>query len=236
MMSVCSLLQECRASLREGKTFFCVRNVFDYWTERKHAAGSDQPVDCKKQFTSEDNFNIRSIYILYFQLFACHLRLPAFYEQAKGQSQVAFIRWPSLSDTSSLLTHHIRQLGRRPWASNYYALLAPFVSVLHMNYFAGKLAPLNVLVPANTQKLDINFAQLWWGVDQHSTGHNQQPNQHFAKEMWGEWWSHQILTSFLTPQYSKTVHFRVAFYCGQPKAHLCNVHAVIISILICHTC
>ncbi len=28
------------------------------------------------------------------------------------------------------------------------------------------------------------------------------------------------------PQYSKTVHFRVAFYCGQPKAHLCNNHAV----------
>ncbi len=27
-------------------------------------------------------------------------------------------------------------------------------------------------------------------------------------------------------QYSKTAHFRVAFYCGQPKAHLCNNHAV----------
>ena len=24
----------------------------------------------------------------------------------------------------------------------------------------------------------------------------------------------------------KTAHFRVAFYCGQPKAHLCNIHAV----------
>ncbi len=23
-----------------------------------------------------------------------------------------------------------------------------------------------------------------------------------------------------------TAHFRVAFYCGQPKAHLCNNHAV----------
>ncbi len=33
----------------------------------------------------------------------------------------------------------------------------------------------------------------------------------------------------------KTAHFRVAFYCGQPKAQLCN-HAVLISILICHTC
>ncbi len=27
-------------------------------------------------------------------------------------------------------------------------------------------------------------------------------------------------------QYSKTSHFRVAFNCGQPKAHLCNNHAV----------
>ncbi len=44
-----------------------------------------------------------------------------------------------------------------------------------------------------------------------------------------KWWSHQILTGFRTPgppQYSKTAHFRVAFYCGQPKAHLCNNHAV----------
>ncbi len=28
------------------------------------------------------------------------------------------------------------------------------------------------------------------------------------------------------PQYSKTAHFRVAFYCDQPKAHLCLNHAV----------
>ncbi len=33
----------------------------------------------------------------------------------------------------------------------------------------------------------------------------------------------------------RTAHFRVAFYCGQPKAQLCNNHAVF-SILICHTC
>ncbi len=74
----------------------------------------------------------------------------------------------------------------------------------------------------------------WRGVGQHSTGHNQQPDQLYAKEMcctaWGKWWSHQILTDFQTPpdppQCSKTAHFRVAFYCGQPKAHLCNNHAV----------
>ncbi len=43
----------------------------------------------------------------------------------------------------------------------------------------------------------------WRGVDQHSIGHNQQPDQLYAKEMcctgWGKWWSHQILTGFWTP-------------------------------------
>ncbi len=43
----------------------------------------------------------------------------------------------------------------------------------------------------------------WRGVDQHSTGHNQQPDQLYAKEMcctaWGKLWSHQILTGFQTP-------------------------------------
>ncbi len=70
----------------------------------------------------------------------------------------------------------------------------------------------------------------WRGVDQHSTGHNQLPDQLCVKEMcctgWGKWWSHQILIGFRIPQYSKTAHFRVAFYCGQPKAHLCNNYAV----------
>ncbi len=28
------------------------------------------------------------------------------------------------------------------------------------------------------------------------------------------------------PPPSKTAHFRVAFYCGQPKTHLCSIHAV----------
>ncbi len=43
----------------------------------------------------------------------------------------------------------------------------------------------------------------WKGVDQHSKGHNQQPDQLYVKEMcctvWGKWWSHQILTGFRTP-------------------------------------
>ena len=48
--------------------------------------------------------------------------------------------------------------------------------------------------------ISSNFAQ-HWRVGQHSTGHNQQPDQLYAKEMccaaWGKWWSHQILTGFL---------------------------------------
>ncbi len=44
----------------------------------------------------------------------------------------------------------------------------------------------------------------WRGVDQQSTGHNQQPDQLDAKEMcctaWGKWWSHQVLTGFRTNQ------------------------------------
>ncbi len=43
----------------------------------------------------------------------------------------------------------------------------------------------------------------WRGVDQHSTGHNQQPDQLYVCEGDGKWWSHQILTGFRPqkPQY-----------------------------------
>ncbi len=44
----------------------------------------------------------------------------------------------------------------------------------------------------------------WRGVEQQFTGHNQQPDQLYVKEMcctaWGKWWSHQILTVFWTPE------------------------------------
>ncbi len=39
----------------------------------------------------------------------------------------------------------------------------------------------------------------WRGVNQHSTGHKQQPDQLYVLLMWGKWWSHQILTGFRTP-------------------------------------
>ncbi len=55
-------------------------------------------------------------------------------------------------------------------------------------------------VPANIQQPRTSHLR---GVDQHSTGHNQQPDQLYAKEMccteWGKWWSHQILTGFWAP-------------------------------------
>ncbi len=51
--------------------------------------------------------------------------------------------------------------------------------------------------------ISSNFTQHWRGVDQHSTGHNQQPDQLYVKEMcctaWGKWCSPQKLTGFQTP-------------------------------------
>ncbi len=53
----------------------------------------------------------------------------------------------------------------------------------------------------------------WRGVDQQSTGHNQQPDQLYAKEMcctaWGKWWSHKILTGFRTPGPPNTVRLHI---------------------------
>ncbi len=51
----------------------------------------------------------------------------------------------------------------------------------------------------------------WRGVDQHSTGHNQQPDQLYANSGHTRYW---LVFGPLTPppQYSKTSHFRVAFY------------------------
>ena len=46
----------------------------------------------------------------------------------------------------------------------------------------------------------------WKGVDQHSTGHNQQPDQLYVKEMWGKWWSHQILTGFFNLSNKAKLH------------------------------
>ncbi len=58
----------------------------------------------------------------------------------------------------------------------------------------------HVPVPANIQQLRTAIEEEW---TKYSTGHNQQPDQLYAKEMcctaWGIWWSHQIPTGFRTP-------------------------------------
>ena len=56
----------------------------------------------------------------------------------------------------------------------------------------------------------------WRGVDQHSTGHNQQPDQLCVKEMWDKCWSHRYWLVL------KTEHFRVACYCGSLR-HTCAI-------------
>ncbi len=78
----------------------------------------------------------------------------------------------------------------------------------------------------------------WREVDKHSTGHKQQPDWLYAKEMfctaWGKWWTHQILTGFRAPlplDPPNTVKLHIIEW--PFKAHLCNN---LISILICHTC
>ncbi len=59
----------------------------------------------------------------------------------------------------------------------------------------------------------------WRGVDQHSTINNLINSmwRRCVCTAWGKWWS-----QWWSPQYSKTAHFRVAFYCGQPK-HTCVI-------------
>ncbi len=67
----------------------------------------------------------------------------------------------------------------------------------------------------------------WRGVDQHSTGHNQQPEQLYAKEMcctaWGKWWSHQILTGFRTPPNTVKLYILVWPFIVDSLRHTCAI-------------
>ncbi len=75
-----------------------------------------------------------------------------------------------------------------------------------------------VPVPANIQKLRTAIEEEWTNIPQATINNliNSMRRRCVAlREANG---GHTI--------YSKTAHFRVAFYCGQPKAHLCNNHAV----------
>ncbi len=64
------------------------------------------------------------------------------------------------------------------------------------------------------------------------TAYGREINIQVATSLWHSCSQH---ANFTLPQIcdicgivlcDKTAHFRVAFYCGQPKAHLCNNHAV----------
>ncbi len=67
----------------------------------------------------------------------------------------------------------------------------------------------------------------WRGVNQHSTGHNQQPDQLYVKEMcctaWGKWWSHQILTGFRTPPITVKLHILEWLFIVASLRHTCAI-------------
>ncbi len=150
---------------------------------------------------------------------------------------------PLLCHSSTTITSYCRMIMHGPmlqgsvhnsWKLNIPVLAWPAYSpdmshIEHVWDALDRRIRQRVPVPANIQQLRLSSFH-WRGVDQYSTGHNQQPDQLYAKEMccttWGKWWSHPILAGFRTPPNTVKPHFRVAFYCGQPKAHLCNNHAV----------
>ncbi len=84
-----------------------------------------------------------------------------------------------------------------------------------------------VSVPANIQQLRTAIEEEWTNIPQATINNliNSMRRRCVAlREANGGHARYWLV--FGPPQYSKTAHFRVAFYCGQPKAHLCNNHAV----------
>ncbi len=85
-----------------------------------------------------------------------------------------------------------------------------------------------VPVPANIQHLHTAIEEEWTSIPQPTINNliNSMRRRCVAlREANGghtRYWL--VFGPYRTPQYSKTAHFRVAFYCGQSKAHLCNNH------------
>ncbi len=112
---------------------------------------------------------------------------------------IPVLAWPAYSPDMSPIEHVWDALDRRIWQ--------------------------RVPVPANIQQLRTAIEEEWTNIQQ-ATINN------LINSMRRRW--QMVVTSDTDwfseppgpPQYSKTAHFRVAFYCGQPKAHLCNNHAV----------
>ncbi len=79
--------------------------------------------------------------------------------------------------------------------------------------------------------ISSNFAQ---PLKRSGTTFSQAHNNNLINLMWRKMCCHYMRQMEVTPdsdwfsdpQYSKTAHFRVVFYCEQPKAHLCNNHVV----------
>ncbi|ROL46454.1 Glutamate receptor ionotropic, NMDA 2B [Anabarilius grahami] len=87
-----------------------------------------------------------------------------------------------------------------------------------------------VPVPANIQQLRTAIEEEWTNIPQATINNliNSIRRRCFAlREANGGHTRYRLVFGPPgPPQYSKTAHFRVAFYSGQPKAHLCNNHAV----------
>ncbi len=77
----------------------------------------------------------------------------------------------------------------------------------------------HVPVPANIQQLCTAIEEEWTNIPQATINNLINSMQRRCVAL------HEA-NGGLHPQYSKTANFRVVFYCGQLKAHLCNNHAV----------
>ncbi len=84
----------------------------------------------------------------------------------------------------------------------------------------------HVPVPANIQQLHTAIEEEWTNIPQ---GHNQQPDQLYAKEMCctacGKWWSHQILTGFRTtrPPNTEKLHILEWPFIVASLRHTCAI-------------
>ncbi len=88
-----------------------------------------------------------------------------------------------------------------------------------------------VPVPANIQQLRTAIEEEWTNIPQATINNliNSMRRRSVAlREANGCHTRYWLVVGppRTAPIQLKTAHFRVAFYCGQPKAHLCNNHAV----------
>ncbi len=61
----------------------------------------------------------------------------------------------------------------------------------------------HVPIPANIQQLRTALEEEWTNIPQATINNLINSMKEMCCTAWGKWWSHQILTGFRTPQYSK---------------------------------